>query len=89
MAIKREKVRGRELMTTSAYEELIVNNERGLFHLKNVVIHNMSDDKIHVVINDGDELSIYSNEVLTCGNIKVYSIVVVEENSLVRYMGIQ
>ncbi len=89
MAIKKDKIRGRELITTSTYEELIINNERELFHLKNVVIHNMSDDKIHVIVNGGDELSIYSNEALTCGDIKVYSIVVVEKNSSIRYMGIQ
>ena len=68
MAVKKDKIRGRELITTSIYEELI---------------------KIHVIVNGGDEISIYGNEILSCGDIKVYSIVVVEANSPIRYMGIQ
>lgn len=89
MAVKKDKIRGRELITTSIYEELITQNEKILFHLKDVVIHNMGEDKIHVIVNGGDEISIYGNEILSCGDIKVYSIVVVEANSLIRYMGIQ
>ena len=90
MAIKKDKIRGREVTTNSAYEELIDdNNAMTAYHLKNVAIHNMGGDKIHVIINGGDEISVQGNEVLTCGEIKVYSIVIVEAGSSVRYMGIQ
>ena len=60
-----------------------------VFFLKNLAIHNMGGDNIHVIINGGDEILIRGNEVMTCGEIKVYSLVVVETGSNVRYMGIE
>lgn len=88
--MKRDKIKGQEVTTNSTYQELIDdNNDKTVYYLKNVAIHNMGGDKIHVIINGGDEISIQGNEVLTCGDIKVYSIVVVEVGSYIRYMGIQ
>jgi hypothetical protein len=88
VAAKKDKIKGRELTTTSVYEELIAQSGK-LNFLRDVVIHNMGENKIHVIVNGGDEISVYGNEMLSCGDIKVYSIIVVEENSMIRYMGIQ
>lgn len=87
---KKEKIRGQEVTTNVSYQELIDDNNTGtVFFLRNLAIHNMGGDKIHVVINDGDEIGIQGNEVLTCGEIKVYSLIVVESGSTIRYMGIE
>ncbi len=87
---RKEKIRGQEVTTNGSYQELIDDkNENTSFFLRNLAIHNMGGDKIHVVINDGDEIGIQANEVLTCGEIKVYSLVVVESGSTIRYMGIE
>ncbi|MBQ2409008.1 MAG: hypothetical protein II309_06200 [Bacilli bacterium] len=87
---KKEKIRGQEVTTNVSYQELIDdNNTETVFFLRNLAIHNMGGDKIHVVINDGDEIGIQGNEVLTCGEIKVYSLIVVESGSTIRYMGIE
>ena len=63
--------------------------EKTVYYLTNLAIHNMGGDAIHVIINGGDQISILGNEVMTCGDIKVYSLVVVETNAHIRYMGIQ
>ena len=63
--------------------------EKTVYYLTNLAIHNMSGDTIHVIINEGDEISILGNEVMTCGDIKVYSLVIKESNAHLRYMGIQ
>ena len=87
---KRDKIRGQEVTTNNTYQELIDDgNVKTAFFLRNLAIHNMGGDTIHVIINGGDEISIKGNEVLTCGDIKVYSLVVVESASNIRYMGIE
>ena len=63
--------------------------EKTVYYLTNLAIHNMGGDAIHVIINEGDEISILGNEVMACGDIKVYSLVIKESNAHLRYMGIQ
>ena len=63
--------------------------EKTVYYLTNLAIHNMGGDAIHVIINGGDQISILGNEVMTCGDIKVYSLVIKESNAHLRYMGIQ
>lgn len=88
--MRKQKIRGQELATIGEMQELIDDkNERTVYFLTNLAIHNMGGDTIHVIINDGDKISILGNEVMTCGDIKVYSLVVVETNAHIRYMGIQ
>lgn len=88
--MKKQKIRGQELTTIGEMQELIDDkNEKTVYYLTNLAIHNMGGDTIHVIINGGDEISILGNEVMTCGEIKVYSLVVVESGVEVRYMGIQ
>lgn len=87
---RKEKVRGKEVVTVSRNQELIDDKDtKTVFFLKNLAIHNMGGDNIHVIINGGDEIMIRGNEVMTCGEIKVYSLVVVETGSNIRYMGIE
>ena len=88
--MRKQKIRGQEVTTTEIMQELIDDkNEKTVYYLTNLAIHNMGGDTIHVIINEGDEISILGNEVMTCGDIKVYSLVVVETNAHIRYMGIQ
>lgn len=88
--MRKQKIRGQELTTIGEMQELIDDkNEKTVYFLTNLAIHNMCGDTIHVIINGGDQISILGNEVMTCGDIKVYSLVVVETNAHIRYMGIQ
>ena len=88
--MRKQKIRGQEVTTTEIMQELIDDKEeKTVYYLTNLAIHNMSGDTIHVIINGGDQISILGNEVMTCGDIKVYSLVVVETNAHIRYMGIQ
>ena len=88
--MRKQKIRGQEVTTTEIMQELIDDKEeKTVYYLTNLAIHNMGGDTIHVIINEGDEISILGNEVMTCGEIKVYSLVVVETGSSVRYMGIE
>lgn len=90
MAIKRDKIKGQEVEVNNGYKELIEDGEKDtIYFLRNLAIHNMGADIVHVIINGGDEISIQPNEVLTCGDIKVYSLIVVEVGSHIRYMGIE
>ena len=88
--MRKQKIRGQEVTTTEIMQELIDDKEeKTVYYLTNLAIHNMSGDAIHVIINEGDEISILGNEVMTCGDIKVYSLVIKESNAHLRYMGIQ
>ena len=88
--MRKQKIRGQEVTTTEIMEELIDDKEeKTVYYLTNLAIHNMGGDTIHVIINEGDEISILGNEVMTCGDIKVYSLVIKESNAHLRYMGIQ
>lgn len=88
--MRKQKIRGQELTTLGDMQELIDDkSEKTVYYLTNLAIHNMGTDTIHVIINGGDEISILGNEVMTCGDIKVYSLVIVESGAEIRYMGIQ
>lgn len=88
--MRKQKIRGQELTTLGDMQELIDDNsEKTVYYLTNLAIHNMGADTIHVIINGGDQISILGNEVMTCGEIKVYSLVIVESGAEIRYMGIQ
>lgn len=88
--MRKQKIRGQELTTLGDMQELIDDNsEKTVYYLTNLAIHNMGVDTIHVIINGGDQISILGNEVMTCGEMKVFSLVVVESGAVIRYMGIQ
>ena len=88
--MRKQKIRGQELTTLGDMQELIDDkSEKTVYYLTNLAIHNMGVDTIHVIINGGDQISILGNEVMTCGEMKVFSLVVVESGAVIRYMGIQ
>ena len=88
--MRKQKIRGQELITIGEMQELIDDkDEKTVYYLTNLAIHNMGDDTIHVIVNGGDQISILGNEVMTCGEIKVFSLVIVESGAEIRYMGIQ
>lgn len=84
-----KKVRGGKIRTTEDNQN-IIDVEPGLNRkLTNVSIVNLSLNEIHVVINNGDEIPIDVNETLNLGDLVIDSIVVVESESLVKYLGVE
>ena len=87
--MRHKKVKGGEFVTKVANENVLDREEGKNTVLTNVTIVNMSVDRIHVVINGGDELPLDSGETMTLGDLVIDSIVVVESGSTVRYMGVE
>ena len=87
--MRHKKVKGGEFVTKVANENVLDREEGKNTVLTNVTIINMSVDRIHVVINGGDELPLDSGETMTLGDLVIDSIVVVESGSTVRYMGVE
>ena len=84
----KKKVRGGKVTTVKAYENVIDRTEGTNRILTNVSIVNLGMDEIHVVINGGDEIPLDSNETLTLGDLAIDTLVVVEQGSTVKYIGI-
>ena len=87
--MRHKKVKGGEFVTKVANENVLDREEGKNTVLTNVTIINMSVDRIHVVINGGDELPLDNGETMTLGDLVIDSIVVVESGSTVRYMGVE
>ena len=87
--MRHKKVKGGEFVTKVANENVLDREEGKNTVLTNVTIINMSVDRIHVVINGGDELPLDNGEAMTLGDLVIDSIVVVESDSTVRYMGVE
>ena len=87
--MRHKKVKGGEFVTKVANENVLDREEGKNTVLTNVTIVNMSVDRIHVVINRGDELPLDSGETMTLGDLVIDSIVVVVSGSTVRYMGVE
>lgn len=87
--MRHKKIKGGEFVTKVANENVLDREEEKNTVLTNVTIVNMSVDRIHVVINGGDELPLDSGETMTLGDLAIDSIVVVESGSIVRYMGVE
>ena len=84
-----KKVRGGKVTTTVANQN-IIDREDGLNRiLKNVSVVNLGLNEIHVIVNGGDELALDSNETLNLGDLEVDTLVVVEKNSTVKYIGVE
>lgn len=84
-----KKVRGGKVTTTVANQN-IIDREDGLNRiLKNVSVVNLGSNEIHVIVNGGDELTLDSNETLNLGDLEVDTLVVVEKNSTVKYIGVE
>ena len=84
-----KKVRGGKVTTTVANQN-IIDREEGINRiLKNVSVVNLGLDEIHVIVNGGDMLALDSNETLNLGDLEVDTLVVVEKNSTVKYIGVE
>lgn len=84
-----KKVRGGKV-TTSRANQNILDVEQGLNRkVTNVSIVNLGLEEIHVIINDGDMLPIDSNETLNLGNLVIDTIIVVEKDATVKFIGVE
>ena len=84
-----KKVRGGKVTTTVANQN-IIDREDGLNRiLKNVSVVNLGSNEIHVIVNGGDMLALDSNETLNLGDLEIDTLVVVEEGSTVKYIGVE
>lgn len=81
------KVRGGIITTAVENQNIIDRDERFNAILKNVSIVNLGSNRIHVIVNGGDELPLDSNETLNLGNLAIDTLVVVEKDSIVKYIG--
>lgn len=84
-----KKVRGGKVTTTVANQNIIDREERINRILKNVSVVNLGLNEIHVIVNGGDELTLDSNETLNLGDLEVDTLVVVEKDSIVKYIGVE
>ena len=82
-----KKVRGGIITTTVENQNIIDRDESFNTILKYVSIVNLGLDKIHVIVNGGDVLPLDSNETLNLGNLAIDTLVVVERDSIVKYIG--
>lgn len=79
-------IKGGRIITTIENQEIITDKENGL---KKVVICNQSDNEIHIIVNNGNQISLEIDESISFGsNIKIISIIVVESGSKIRYIGV-
>ena len=84
-----KKVRGGKVTTTVANQN-IIDREDGLNRiLKNVSVVNLGLNEIHVIVNGGDMLALDSNETLNLGDLEVDTLVIVEGDSTVKYIGVE
>ena len=84
-----KKVRGGKV-TTNVTNQNIIDREEGINRiLKNVSVVNLGLDEIHVIVNGGDMLALDSNETLNLGDLEVDTLVVVEEGSIIKYIGVE
>lgn len=84
------KVRGGVILTSQENQEIVDDNDvTTKVLLTNVSFENLGETDIHCKINHGDELTVFANETIKMGDLKVESIIVKETGSKVRFMGIE
>ena len=84
-----KKVRGGKV-TTSRANQNILDVEQGLdTKVTNASIVNLGLEEIHVIINDGDMIPIDSNETLNLGDLVIDTIIVVEKDATVKFIGVE
>lgn len=84
-----KKVRGGKV-TTNIANQNILDIEQGLNRkVTNVSIVNLGLEEIHVIINDGDMIPIDSNETLNLGDLVIDTIIVVEKDATVKFIGVE
>ena len=90
--MKLKKVIGGKFTTKQANQDLMATVDDGIENnvllLTNVSICNMGDNEINAIINGGTRIPIDANEILSLEDIVVGSIIVVEQGSTVRFLGL-
>ena len=76
-------IKGGRITTTIADEEILIDGSI----LSQVTIFNESENEIHVTINFGEEIPLEVEESLSLGDIKIYSIIITESKSTIKYIG--
>ena len=83
------KVRGKVVTTERENQEILSDGNEGTIEsITNVQVQNMGEGEINDIFNDGDKILMRANETLSLGNVIIESIVVVENGSKVRYIGL-
>lgn len=83
------KVRGKVVTTVKEREEILSDgNPNTVESIVNVSVQNMDSIDVHFIFNGGDEILVEAGEVLSLGDIRIDSIVVVENGVKVRYIGL-
>ena len=87
-----KKVIGGKFTTKQANQDLMTTVDDGIENnvllLTNVSICNMGDNEINVIINGGTQIPIGANEILSLEDLVVGSIIVVEQGSTVKFLGL-
>ena len=90
--MKLKKVIGGKFTTNKPNQDLMTTVDDGIENnvllLTNVSICNMSDNEINVIINGGTKIPIDANEILSLEDLVVGSIIVVEQGSTVKFLGL-
>lgn len=90
--MKMQKVIGGKFTTNQVNQDLMTTVDDGIKNnvllLTNVSICNMGDNEINVIINGGTRIPIDANEILSLEDLVVGSIIVVEQGSTVKFLGL-
>lgn len=85
-----EKIKGRTIIAITEDVDIIeLMNVNGvdIFYVYKFIFENMGASDCHIVINGGEEILIEANETIELpNNFQVFSCVVKEKNSKVRYL---
>lgn len=79
-----QPIKGGKITTIEANQELITEGES----LKKVTIINLTNREINVIVNLGNQIPMSAKESLSLGELKVVSIIIVEKDSTVKYIGV-
>lgn len=84
------KIKGKVITTETNNQEIFDDNlEQTVDFMTNVQINNMGTSDCNIIINEGDVLLLQANETLSLGEVTIYTIVVKEKGSKIRYIGVQ
>ena len=90
--MKLKKVIGGKFTTNKPNQDLMTTVddriENNVLLLTNVSICNMGNNEINVIINGGAQIPIDANEILSLEDLVVGSIIVVEQGSTVKFLGL-
>ena len=90
--MKLKKVIGGKFTTNKPNQDLMTTVDDGVENnvllLTNVSICNIGSNEINVIINGGTRIPIDANEILSLEDLVIGSIIVVEQGSTVRFLGL-